>query len=74
MTPRQRPVPPPLTATTVYVTASEPRTGWCHVCKAWTRFTGDVLYLDRGGVSVVGSYAGCEVCDDPDTPKEHSRV
>ncbi|MFD6128613.1 hypothetical protein ACFWC2_14565 [Streptomyces diastaticus] len=69
MTPHQRPVPPALETTTVYVTASEPRTAWCPVCKAWTRFTGDVLYLDRGGVSVVGSYAGCEVCDEPDDRK-----
>lgn len=67
MTPRHRPVPPPLPVLTVYVTTGPPRPDWCRACKAWTRFTGDVLLLTPDGVSIVGAYAGCEICDDPDT-------
>ncbi|GAB2331720.1 hypothetical protein [Streptomyces variabilis] len=75
MTPRPRPpAPRPFPVLTVHVTASTPRPDWCHLCKAWTRFTGDVLLLTPDGVSVVGSYAGCEICDEPDDPEETRRV
>jgi hypothetical protein len=67
VTPRRRPpVPPPLPVLTVYVMAGEPRPDWCQVCKAYTRFTGDVLLLTPAGVSLVGAYAGCEICDEPE--------
>lgn len=66
MSPRHRPpAPRPFPVLTVYVTTSPPRTDWCPACKAYTRFTGDVLLLTPDGVSVVGSYTGCEICDDP---------
>lgn len=64
MTPRHQPVPPPVL--TVHVEPGSPRPDWCHVCKAETRFTGDVLLLTPDGVAVVGSYAGCEICDEPE--------
>ncbi|WP_413808129.1 hypothetical protein [Streptomyces sp. OE57] len=67
MTPRRRPpVPPPLPVITVYVLPGTPRPDWCHVCKAYTRVTGDVLLLTPAGVSVIGAYAGCEICDEPE--------
>lgn len=65
---RPRPsLPAPFPSATVYVTTSRPRADWCPACKAYTAFVGDVLLLAEDGVSVVGTYTGCEICDDPDT-------
>ncbi|MFB7496079.1 hypothetical protein ACFC09_15530 [Streptomyces sp. NPDC056161] len=47
---------------------------WCPACKAFTRLAGDLLLLDPGGVTVVGRYAWCQICDDPRMPKEARRV
>lgn len=58
------PMPRPFPATTVYITAGTPRTRWCTACKAHTGFTGTVLLLTPDGVSTVGAYTGCEICDD----------
>lgn len=69
---RQGAAPPPDMVLTVTLGTSA--TEWCPVCKAWTRVSGDLLLLDPRGVSVVGRYGLCEICDDPDTPKENSRV
>ncbi|MFC8332740.1 hypothetical protein [Streptomyces olivaceus] len=70
---RPSPVPPPDMVLTVTLGTSA--TEWCPACKAWTCVSGDLLLLDPRGVSVVGRYRVCEICDDPDTPKENnSRV
>ena len=71
-TSRQGAAPPPDMILTVTLGTSA--TEWCTACKAWTRVSGDLLLLDPRGVSVVGRYSVCEICDDPDTPKENSRV
>ncbi|MCF3960269.1 hypothetical protein [Streptomyces fuscigenes] len=47
---------------------------WCPACKAYTRLAGDLLLLEPGGVTTVGRYAWCQVCDDPRFPKENPRV
>ncbi|MFF5668810.1 hypothetical protein ACFY8S_01515 [Streptomyces hygroscopicus] len=62
MSPRR--TPPPLL--TIHVEAGPPRPDWCRTCKAHTRFTGDVLLLTPAGVAIVGAYAGCEICDEPE--------
>ncbi|MER6367424.1 hypothetical protein [Streptomyces mirabilis] len=61
---------PPLT---VHVTPGPAREDWCPTCKANTRLTGDVLMLTPDGVSVVGTWTACEICDDPDG-QEDNRV
>ncbi|PWI15973.1 hypothetical protein DI272_18740 [Streptomyces sp. Act143] len=53
--------PAPLT---VIVTPGPAREDWCKTCKAWTRTTGDILMLTPGGVSVVGTWTACEICND----------
>jgi hypothetical protein len=55
--------PPPLT---VHVDPGPAREDWCPTCKAWTRLTGDILMLTAGGVSVVGTWTACEICDEHD--------
>ncbi|WP_405893717.1 hypothetical protein OG272_15735 [Streptomyces sp. NBC_00104] len=58
--------------TTVAPTAV--REDWCHVCKAYTRLTVDLLLLTPCGVTTVGTWAWCEICDDPtDQPQEAAR-
>lgn len=66
VTPRRPGMPPGVVVLTVYVEAGPPRPDWCHLCKAYTRFTGDLLLLTPAGVSVIGAYAGCEICDEPE--------
>ncbi|MGW4731824.1 hypothetical protein ACWEQC_22120 [Streptomyces shenzhenensis] len=77
MTPRrygrpEAPPPPPDLVLTVTPGTAAPE--WCPACKAWTRVSGDLLLLAPGGVSVVGRYAWCEICDDPTVPEENRRV
>ncbi|MGW2951517.1 hypothetical protein [Streptomyces eurythermus] len=55
--------PPPLT---VHVDLGPAREDWCITCKAYTRVTGDILMLSPAGVSVVGAWTTCEICDDLD--------
>ncbi|WP_381792972.1 hypothetical protein [Streptomyces niveus] len=50
------------------------RSGWCTVCKAWTHITADLLLLSPTGLSTVGSFAWCEICDDPDSPLPLRRI
>ncbi|MFC8723753.1 hypothetical protein [Streptomyces bacillaris] len=57
--PRSLPVPVDL------VPAGDWRTEWCTTCKAWTRLAGSMLLLTPDGVSTVGSWNCCEICDDP---------
>lgn len=45
------------------------RSGWCPTCKAWTLLVGDMLHLTSDGVSVLGTWSGCEICDDPNDPE-----
>lgn len=60
------PGPAPLVVT---VDTGEARQEWCTACKAYTRLTGDVLMLTPDGVSTVGTWTACEICDDPDDPE-----
>jgi len=46
------------------------RADWCPACKAWTRAVGAVLLLTPDGVATVGTWAWCEICDDP-TDQQH---
>jgi hypothetical protein len=48
----------------VYVDLGPAREDWCTRCKAFTRVTGDILMLSPGGVTVVGTWTACEICDD----------
>lgn len=43
----------------------EGREDWCKACKAYTRVTGDVLMLTPDGVSTIGTWTWCGICDDP---------
>lgn len=54
--------PQPLTVTVV--PGPSART-WCAACKAWTRLAGSLLLLAENGVSTVGAWSWCEICDDP---------
>ncbi|MDX2813422.1 hypothetical protein ABZ312_09585 [Streptomyces sp. NPDC006207] len=40
-------------------------TAWCYRCKAWTRLDGQLLLLAAEGVSTVGTWSWCEICEDP---------
>jgi hypothetical protein len=50
------------------------QTGWCGVCKAWTHITADLLLLTPTGLTTVGTWAWCEICDDPDSPLPARRI
>ncbi|MGW6391210.1 hypothetical protein ACWFR1_12075 [Streptomyces sp. NPDC055103] len=50
------------------------RTGWCANCRAWTRISADLLLLTLGGVTTAGTWAWCEVHDDPDSPLPARRI
>ncbi|MET9321989.1 hypothetical protein ABZX75_17610 [Streptomyces sp. NPDC003038] len=50
------------------------RTGWCRTCKAWTHLTADLLLLSPDGLTLVGTWAWCEVCDDPENPLPVRRI
>jgi hypothetical protein len=41
---------------------------WCPHCKAFTLATGPVYLLTPHGVSAVGSWAACEVCERTPNP------
>ncbi|MFF5045677.1 hypothetical protein [[Kitasatospora] papulosa] len=45
--------------------AGDVHADWCPVCKAWTVLAGMTLLLTAAGVSQVGTFSWCEVCDDP---------
>lgn len=60
------PGPPP---STVPVEMGEPRETWCWSCKAFTRLTGDVLVLGPEGVTPVGTWTYCDICDDQEDPR-----
>lgn len=49
-------------------------TDWCPTCKAWTHITSDLLLLTADGVTTVGTWAGCEICEDPDVPLPTRRI
>lgn len=69
------PDPHPDGAVTV-TTGSYATAEWCTACKAFTLLTGAVLMLCHGGVSTVGRWTWCEICDDPaDQPRRprHAR-
>lgn len=61
--------PAPLT-----VAPGKVRDEWCTACKAYTRITGELLLLTAAGVSTVGTWTWCEICDDPtDQQQEATR-
>lgn len=47
---------------------------WCPVCKAWTHITAELLLLTPDGVTPCGTWASCEICDDPDSPLPPRRI
>ncbi|WP_284576801.1 hypothetical protein [Streptomyces sp. 2P-4] len=49
-------------------------TGWCPTCKAETLITTDLLLLAPEGVSAVGTWSWCEICDDPSSPLPPRRI
>lgn len=51
-----------------------PRTGWCTTCRAWTHISVDLLLFAPDGLSTVGTWAWCEVCEDPDSPLPVRRI
>ncbi|MDX3239373.1 hypothetical protein PV392_27535 [Streptomyces sp. ME03-5709C] len=54
---------PPAMALTV--APSRVRSAWCGSCKAYTLLAGDLVLLTPEGVSTLGTWTWCEVCDDP---------
>jgi hypothetical protein len=56
-----QPAPP-----AIAVDPGTPREEWCAACKAYTRLVGQVLLLSRDGVSTVGEWSWCEICDPDD--------
>lgn len=56
---------PAVDQTPAPLAAGDVRADWCPVCKAYTVLTGMTLLLTPGGVSTVGTWSWCEVCDDP---------
>lgn len=68
------PARPPAPDLVVTVTPGTPAPTWCPTCKAYTRLAGELLLLDPAGVTQVGSYTWCEVCDDPHTPLPPRRI
>ncbi|MFD4315000.1 hypothetical protein [Streptomyces sp. NPDC058548] len=50
------------------------RSGWCQVCKAWTHITADLVLIAPDGVTTAGTWAWCEICDDPDHPLPARRI
>jgi hypothetical protein len=48
-------------------------TGWCTVCKAETVLTADLLLISLAGVTPVGPWIWCEICDD-DNPLPARRI
>lgn len=72
MTPR--PVPQTAAPGDLVLYPGSLRSGWCTVCKAWTRITADLLLLSPAGLSTVGTLTWCEICDDPDSPLPPRRI
>ncbi|MEV6565874.1 hypothetical protein [Streptomyces kronopolitis] len=50
------------------------RSGWCTKCKAWTYISTDLVLLTSSGVSTLGTWEWCEICDDPDDPLPARRI
>lgn len=66
--------PPPPPDVVVTLMSGNATARWCTTCKAWTVLAGDLLLLSPGGVSTVGEFAWCEICDDPDQQQEATRA
>ncbi|MFB7114497.1 hypothetical protein [Streptomyces sp. NPDC056291] len=56
----------PQPALAVTVAPGEVLEDWCPACKAYTRITGSLALLTPAGVSTVGTWTWCSVCEDPD--------
>ncbi len=56
---------------TMTVNPGEAHEDWCPACKAYTRLTGRVALLTPEGVSTVGTWSWCEICDDPTDQERH---
>ncbi|MFJ5037953.1 hypothetical protein [Streptomyces parvulus] len=52
---------------------SEPREKWCPACKAYTAVAFDVHALFPTGLTWLGTFTVCELCDDP-SDQEDTRV
>ncbi|MBT2490636.1 hypothetical protein J7E96_19375 [Streptomyces sp. ISL-96] len=64
---KPRPAPPPAVLS-ITITSSTPTETWCTACKAYTRLTGTLLALTPDGVSTLGPWTWCDICDDPTDP------
>ncbi|MCY0957731.1 hypothetical protein [Streptomyces sp. H27-H5] len=64
----------PPTDLVLTVAVGTPTEEWCTACKAYTRLAGDLLILAPGGVSRIGTWTWCEICEDPrDRREERTR-
>lgn len=59
---------------TVHLANGNVHTDWCPTCKAYTVLTGTTLLLTSGGVSTVGTWQWCEVCNDPESSPPPRRI
>ncbi|MFZ3595047.1 hypothetical protein [Streptomyces sp. BH104] len=71
---RRRPTGALLNRNDLSLNAGQVRSGWCTTCKAWTHLTADLLLLAPEGVSTIGTWEWCEICDDPDDPLPARRI
>lgn len=58
----------------VTVATSEPRPKWCDDCKANSAIAVDVFALFPTGLTFLGTFAFCEICDDPADQEDTNRV
>ncbi|MFH8577132.1 hypothetical protein [Streptomyces zaomyceticus] len=68
-----RPAGAPYTAMTLVASTGTPTEEWCTGCKAYTRLAGPLLLLAPGGVSTIGTWSWCEICEDPADRQEPAR-
>ncbi|WP_030672438.1 hypothetical protein [Streptomyces sp. NRRL B-1347] len=50
------------------------RAEWCATCKAWTKTTGDAQLLTPDGVTALGTWGVCQICEDPEVRQEGRRA
>lgn len=65
MTGPRQPSGAPYTALRLTTAPGTPTEEWCATCKAYSRLSGALLLLAPGGVSTIGTYSWCDICEDP---------
>ncbi|MFJ3100375.1 hypothetical protein [Streptomyces sp. NPDC086835] len=69
--PHKPPSAPPDAVLPLTITSTTPTEEWCTTCKAYTRLTGELLALTTYGVTALGPWTYCDICDDdPTTPND----